>query len=509
MKSEHIQRKDRHNRTLLAAFALLLALTLACGGGNLFQEDEAATATARAKEQVEAAAKGQDPTESLTGPTPVPDEPPTKTPTATPTPSPQPLVYTADGKPCPRPATFQSIVSIEGQSPLDEQAVADAVLARLAGAEAPVSYVAVSPNGQSIATLEGRRTRLWSARAGRPSVVREFTNQEDRPLGRPAFSPDGRLLAIPFAGGLIRLIDTEGGRETFSFNAGAGRGNTFIGALAFHPDGRRLAAADGPVALLYDVQDGRELLRFEGIQSADSGPTPIYEDGHALEIETLSFTSDGQALLTAAIDGTVRLWDAQNGRPLRCYEDEGASRDPFWSAAISPDGLLIAGQQADSVYVWDAQSGEILRRFDWTAGDAFSSVTFKPQGQTLLTASEDRTVRAWDAGDGTLLGLMHHPVAVNWATYVPDGSRVVTALGTNFFFGAEPVNEAWLWDAGHPELILGAEAQNLFEEAIALLAAGDLTGARARFAQAQALNPYVAYDLEAIALQRDAGALIE
>jgi dipeptidyl aminopeptidase/acylaminoacyl peptidase len=55
-------------------------------------------------------------------------------------------------------------------------------------------------------------------------------------------------------------------------------------------------------------------------------------------------------------------------------------------------------------------------------------VVWSPDGRRLVTASEDKTARVWNAdGTGEPLVLRGHEDKVEWAEWSPDGQRLVTA----------------------------------------------------------------------------------
>ena len=77
--------------------------------------------------------------------------------------------------------------------------------------------------------------------------------------------------------------------------------------------------------------------------------------------------------------------------------------------------------------------------------DLVTSAAFSPDGKRIVTASNDKTARLWDAATGRQIGaLVGHNDAVLCAAFSPDGKRIVTASWDK---------TARLWDAETGRLI--------------------------------------------------------
>ena len=204
--------------------------------------------------------------------------------------------------------------------------------------------VAATLNGQLAAWITDGDWRLMAANVGSPAPPRRITTLTDRPVDerkQPLFvmagSADQRWLAVGTQSGRLLLFDARG--DSGTPRVVAPLHSDRITALAFHPDGDRIASgfADGTVILLNLA--GREIGRLRG---------------HTNEVTALAFSPDGVLLLSAAMgaDGLL-LWHVESRLIVHAFPQQNGIR----SVAISPDGRrAVTGSSDGVVRAWKLPS---------------------------------------------------------------------------------------------------------------------------------------------------------
>ncbi len=243
-----------------------------------------------------------------------------------------------------------------------------------------------------------------------------------------AYHPDGRLLAAGRHGG-VALTDAVTGRTVTLLDGLA----DVARAVAFSPDGRLLAAGGGYAqqggeVKIWEVAERREVITIEG---------------HGDTIQALAFSPAGKMLATASYDKNIKLWDVASGRELRTLRDH---IDAVYALAFTTDGSrLLSGSGDRSVKIWNPATGERL----YTLGDpidGINSIAIHPSGTRVTAGGHDRTIRVWELGEdgGELLNvLIAHESTILRIAYSTDGKKIVTAAAdrTIKVFDAETLDE--------------------------------------------------------------------
>jgi WD40 repeat protein len=303
-----------------------------------------------------------------------------------------------------------------------------------------------SPDGKRLATadLSHGTIRVREAGNGKELLARKVHEA----LCWVFWSPDGKRLATASVDGTAKVLDAVSGRELLPpLRVTTGR----VWDVAWSPDGRRLATgygegvgglekgSDGGTVKVWDAENGRLLLTLLG---------------HEKRVGSVAWSPDGKRLATASVDGTAKVWDLTRDGELRSLAAAVAMVEspmgqgallgiPALLPAVTREVLTLKTPQdgAESV-TWSPYyaSGQSVPR-------AVMSVAWSPDGLRLATAHRDNTARVWDAATGQHLFSLapSHTNAAWCVAWSPDRLRLATASrdGT-----------AKVWDADSGRLLL-------------------------------------------------------
>ena len=133
-----------------------------------------------------------------------------------------------------------------------------------------------------------------------------------------------------------------------------------------------------------------------------------------VDASQVAFSPDGRRLASADGDGTVRLWNPVTGQPVGPAIRAGTGPNGYVNGvAFSPDGKLLASADADgTVRLWNPATGQpagALLRAGPGAFGGVHEVAFSPDGKLLASADADGTVRLWNPATGQPAGAPSAP----------------------------------------------------------------------------------------------------
>lgn len=187
-------------------------------------------------------------------------------------------------------------------------------------------------------------------------------------------SPDGRRIASTGWGSVVKIWETDTGRELASIN---GPGKRILG-LAFSPDGSRIAGAcDQPGALvIWNADTGRQLHLIETLAPWCTG---------------VAFSPDGLQVAVSCHDSVTRVFDSESGRQLHTLQSHSGV---VKRVAFSPDGRRIATCADNNLKLWEVESGrELLNLKNRRSG--VPTFAFSPDGQRIVSGTFHGALEVW------------------------------------------------------------------------------------------------------------------
>ncbi len=242
-----------------------------------------------------------------------------------------------------------------------------------------ISTVALAPDGRHVLIGSSAGHLWWIGweTIDAPSPLAVLTGEDV--FTATAITDCGRQIAAGTNRGEIYLRDPE--RET-SFTLPASRSSA-VSDLRFARDGNRLVSAqhDGTIRV-WEASTGELLREFTG---------------HGMPATGAAFLPDGERVISVGLDDTVRIWDIAGGRELWRGEFElGGIR----ALAVSADGRTAAwGGHNRRIVVWDL--GRTQKRFDIaTPASVVFHLAISLDGSLLAVGGTESVIRLYDVQTG-------------------------------------------------------------------------------------------------------------
>jgi WD40 repeat protein len=193
--------------------------------------------------------------------------------------------------------------------------------------------------------------------------------------------------------------------------------DAFGRSVAFSPDSQYLlAGSQDPIAqtgqlILWNIQTCQSVRQFD-----------THED-----VAGIKFSTDGTRAITGAgYYGRATLWDVATGKAIRrfTYPFIGG---PVLGVAFGPGESTILGSGEADLYLWDVDSGEIIRRYighspwPWT-------LDLSSDEKYVISGGVDGNLILWDFATGEELHRLNFTQPVYSAVFSPDSKIIYAAV---------------------------------------------------------------------------------
>jgi len=249
-----------------------------------------------------------------------------------------------------------------------------------------MNCLAQSPDGRWLAC--GRvlqDVQIWDLSTGKLARTLTFVDRPDRSGGdqvqRVAFGPGGKVVVATTPKTGTTAWDAESGKRLWQVPPTGT-------LLAFDPKGRFIATGGSswtrPLKWsALDPATGQTIAQVEVTPEQIAGP-PGRRSSYNPTISDLVFTPDGSRLITAHLDGTVRLWEPDSRREVqRLTGGDGMMAH----LGVSADGRWLAVGARKEVTVWELATGKQVLTLGGHDSD-ISQVAFTRDGRGLISTAD-------------------------------------------------------------------------------------------------------------------------
>ena len=142
-------------------------------------------------------------------------------------------------------------------------------------------------------------------------------------------------------------------------------------------------------------------------------------------MRAVALTADAAKVLSASMDGTVRVWDTRTGA---CLHVLSGHTDKVYAVAPAPDGrLALSGAKDHTLRLWDLATGQCRRVLEGHE-DVVRAVAFLPDGRFAISAAKTRRFACGRSRTGRSAAVEHVSGSVLALAVSADGRRA--AAGT-------------------------------------------------------------------------------
>jgi WD40 repeat protein len=311
-------------------------------------------------------------------------------------------------------------------------------------------HVAFSPDGNTLAALNGREIILWNVASGNETILKKAGDEEFTAM---AFTPDSKQLAVASRDFQpMRFLDSNGHYEPLPNSKKLKYGwITLYEAASGKYSSTEDKSYSASLALLV-MPDGKtcafggesNTINFKQFSFNSERRGPEFVGLHDNWVLALAITRDGKLMASGSNNRTIKLWDVDKRQEIRTLTGHGGA---VTCLALSPDGKTLASGSGSSfekegkwyysgeIRIWDVTSG--VNKITLNQKHHVNALAFSPDGETLAWGggymeSENGNwlhpcgVKLWDLASGKEIpAFQRENLTEVWSlAFNPDGKTL-------------------------------------------------------------------------------------
>jgi mono/diheme cytochrome c family protein len=237
-----------------------------------------------------------------------------------------------------------------------------------------------------------------------------------KPVGALAATPDGRVLVVARFG-RVEVVEAKTMKVIRTLSGLPGK----VNSLQLIKDGHWVVVGSG-IAGLYGKTTVWNLKSDKTIRSIE---------GHRDVLYSAQVSPDKRLLATASYDRKIILWDLETGQEIRRFEGHNGA---VFDLVFSPDGSLLASASADStIKLWHVEKGIRLDTLSQPLKEQYV-VRFSPDGQFVVAGGLDNRIRVWRVVSKNkpkinplVYARIAHEGAITQLDFTPDGKSLISS----------------------------------------------------------------------------------
>jgi serine/threonine protein kinase len=254
-----------------------------------------------------------------------------------------------------------------------------------------VNALAWSPDSKRVASAsDDGSIQVWEADTGK--LLHTYSGHQGA-LYAVAWSPDGEYIASAGEDTTVQVWRAKTGLHVFTCRNHTSK----VYTLAWSRDGKRVASAGEGRRIeiwepIKDRQQKRSLLGSLTLMLALNRGQMVLS-GHYKRINALAWSPDGKRIASASSDHRVLLWDLLMGKPVFQAGGSATKNALAWSPVSAH---LAVGGNDKTVEIWNTASKTLASTYHGHRGYVMA-LAWSPDGTRLASAGVDRTLQVWQA----------------------------------------------------------------------------------------------------------------